>query len=80
MFDNVIFIYLCRFDCLAHLNVISNADVGEIQDELTEILAKHYKIDHYEIKTDANFIFIYTLGKSDPGWLGCLKNSNTNKA
>ncbi|KTG46792.1 hypothetical protein cypCar_00006904 [Cyprinus carpio] len=50
-----------KFDCLAHLNVISNADVGEIQDELTEILAKRYKIDHYEIKTDANFIFIYTL-------------------
>ncbi|XP_052422593.1 adhesion G-protein coupled receptor G4 isoform X1 [Carassius gibelio] len=52
---------LSQFDCLAHLNVIPNADVGEIQDELTEILAKPYKIDHFEINTDANFIFIYTL-------------------
>ncbi|XP_059394592.1 adhesion G-protein coupled receptor G4-like [Carassius carassius] len=52
---------LSQFDCLAHLNVIPNADVGQIQDELTEILAKRYKIDHYEINTDANFIFIYTL-------------------
>ncbi|XP_016381494.1 uncharacterized protein LOC107718781 [Sinocyclocheilus rhinocerous] len=52
---------LSQFDCLARLNVTPSADVGRIQDELTEILAKRYKIDHYEIHTDANFIFIYTL-------------------
>ncbi len=69
MFDNVILVYLCRFECLAHLNVIPNADVGLMQDELTEILAKRHIIDRYEIKTDAKFIFIYPLGKSDPEWL-----------
>ncbi len=69
MFDNVILVYLCRFECLAHLNVIPNSDVGLMQDELTEILAKRHIIDHYEIKTDAKFIFIYPLGKSDPEWL-----------
>lgn len=69
MFDNVILVYFCRFECLAHLNVIPYADVGLMQNELTEILAKRHKIDRYEIKTDAEFIFIYPLGKSDPEWL-----------
>lgn len=62
---HVILVYLHRFDCLAHLNVIPNADVGTIQDELSEILAKRHKIDHYEIITRPDAIFIYPLGKSD---------------
>jgi len=58
-------VYLHRFDCLAHLNVIPSVDVGKIQDELSEILAKPYKVDHYEIFTSPEAIFIYPLGKSD---------------
>ncbi|XP_056103665.1 adhesion G-protein coupled receptor G4 [Rhinichthys klamathensis goyatoka] len=50
-----------QFDCLAHLNVIPSVDVGKIQDELSEILAKRYKIDHYEIITSPEAIFIYPL-------------------
>ncbi|XP_043106795.1 adhesion G-protein coupled receptor G4 isoform X2 [Puntigrus tetrazona] len=52
---------LNQFDCLAHLTVINNSDVGQVQDELPEILAEQYKTDHYIIKTDADFIFIYPL-------------------
>ncbi|KAL1266599.1 hypothetical protein QQF64_002274 [Cirrhinus molitorella] len=52
---------LSQFDCVAHLNVVPCADVGQMQDELMEILARRYIIDHYEIITDANFIFIYPL-------------------
>lgn len=63
--DNVILVFLHRFECLAHLNVIPSADVGKIQDELSEILAKRYKIDHYEINTSPDAIFIYPIGKSD---------------
>lgn len=63
--DNVILVFLHRFDCLAHLNVIPSVDVGKIQDELSEILAKRYKIDHYEIITSPDAIFIYPIGKSD---------------
>ncbi|CAM4729996.1 unnamed protein product [Leuciscus chuanchicus] len=50
-----------QFDCLAHLNVIPSADVGQIQDELSEILAKRHKIDHYEIITSPDAIFIYPI-------------------
>ncbi|XP_077098732.1 adhesion G-protein coupled receptor G4 [Siphateles boraxobius] len=50
-----------QFDCLAHLNVIPSADVGKIQDELSEILAKRHKIDHYEIITSPEAIFIYPI-------------------
>ncbi|ROL54362.1 Adhesion G-protein coupled receptor G4 [Anabarilius grahami] len=49
------------FGCLAHLNAIPSADVGKMQEELSEILAKRRKIDHYEINTDPDFIFIYPL-------------------
>ncbi|KAK9968314.1 hypothetical protein ABG768_002645 [Culter alburnus] len=50
-----------QFDCLAHLNAIPSADVGKMQVELSEILAKGHKIDHYKINTDPDFIFIYPL-------------------
>ncbi|KAK7125793.1 hypothetical protein R3I93_021229 [Phoxinus phoxinus] len=55
-----------QFDCLAHLNVIPSADVGKIQDELSEILAKRHKIDHYEIITKPEAIFIYPLEDLSP--------------
>ncbi|XP_050976413.1 adhesion G-protein coupled receptor G4 [Labeo rohita] len=59
---------LSRFHCVAHLNVVPSVDIGQMQDELLEILAKRYMIDHYEIITDANFIYIYPLDDllSDP--------------
>lgn len=63
--DNVILVFLYRFDCLAHLNAIPSPDVGIMQEELSEILAKRHKIDHYEIITDPDVIFIYPIGKSD---------------
>lgn len=63
--DNVILVFLYRFDCLAQLTVVPSADVGKMQEELSEILAKKNKIDHYEINTDPDSIFIYPLGKSN---------------
>lgn len=56
-------VFLCRFDCVAHINVIPRADVGKIQEEVSKVLAKDREIDHYRISTDPGFIFVYPLGK-----------------
>ncbi|XP_065112378.1 uncharacterized protein adgrg4b [Paramisgurnus dabryanus] len=59
---------ISQFVCMAYLNVIPKADVGKMQDELSQILTPGYIDEQWNLLPTSDSIFIYPLDDltSDP--------------
>ena len=55
---------LCRFHCLAHLNVIPRQDVAEVQRDIIELLRAPYTTPGVKIQADQESIYTTPIGRA----------------